>query len=144
MTTMTTTTTTMTTMTTTINDDNDNNDDHDDQDDDDIFFRSPASWLWCALTEGGMAEEWRIGGMVEWQNGGNGGMAEWRKWRKWWEWRNDLQKYLRGNSIGTTNVAEWQKEWLNGRMVEWQDGYLPTTFMVHADNNDDNDDKDTF
>jgi hypothetical protein len=84
-----------------------------------------------------MAEEWRIGGMAEWWNGGNGRMAEWRKWQKWWEWWNGLQKYLRGNSIGTTNVAEWQKEWSNGGMVEWRDGYLPTTFMVHANNNDD-------
>jgi hypothetical protein len=134
--------TTTTTMTT--NDGNDNNDDHDDQNDEDLFFRSPTRWLWRALTEGGMAEEWRIGRMAEWRNGGNGGMAELRKWRKWREWRNGLQKYLCGNLIRTTNVAEWQKEWLNRRMVEWRDGYLPTTFMVHADDNDDDDDDNTF
>ena len=69
-------------------------------------------------------------------------MAEWQKWQKWREWQNGLQKYLHGNSIGTTNVAEWQKEWSNGRMVEWRDGYLPTTFMVHADDNDDDDNDD--
>jgi hypothetical protein len=59
--------------------------------------------------------EWQNGGMTEWRNGAMADrMVEWR------EWRNGRK---------------------NGRMVEWRE-YLPTYyFMVHAD--DDTDD-DTF
>jgi hypothetical protein len=48
--------------------------------------------------------EWRNGGMAEWQNGG---MAEWRN----------------------GGMAEWLAKWRDGR-----NGYLPTSFMVHANN----------
>jgi hypothetical protein len=37
-------------------------------------------------------------------------------------------------------MAEWQKEWQNGRMAE-MDTYV--LFMVHADTNDTNDTDDT-
>ena len=60
----------------------------------------------------------RNGGMVEWQNGGS---AEWRNAERW-----------------NGGMAEWR----NGGMAKWRDGrnrYLPTSFMVHAD-----DDTDTF
>ncbi len=55
---------------------------------------------------GGMAD-----GMVEWSYGGNGRMA------------------------GMAGMAEWQKEWQNGKMAEVATYVL---FMVHA--NTDNDD----
>ena len=75
----------------------------------------------------------RNGRMAEWQKGGmaerrNGGLAEWRNGgmvEKRTEWRNGGMAELR-----------------NGGMAEWRDGrnrYLPTSFMVHAD-----DDTDTF
>ncbi len=54
---------------------------------------------------GGMAD-----GMVEWSSGGNGRMA------------------------GMAGMAEWQKEWQNGKMAE-MDTYV--LFMVHADTDDD-------
>ena len=65
--------------------------------------------------------EWWNGRMADRQNGGmrNGGMVEMA------EWRNG-------------GMAEWR----NGGMAKWRDGrnrYLPTSFMVHAD-----DDTDTF
>ncbi len=58
--------------------------------------------------------EWRNGGMAEWRNGG---MAEWRN----------------GRNGGQT------AEWSNGG-----NGYLPTIFMVHADDGDDNNNTNTF
>jgi hypothetical protein len=43
---------------------------------------------------------------------------------------------------GMAGMAEWQKEWQNGKMAE-MDTYL--LFMVHADtDNDDDDDDDTL
>jgi hypothetical protein len=61
--------------------------------------------------------------------------------------------YLCGNSIVTRTTAKilaWEfnrdndvAEWRNGGMAEWlakwrdgRNGYLPTTFMVHADDTD--------
>ncbi len=51
-------------------------------------------------------------------NGGNGGMAEWQM---------------------ADGMAEWQKEWQNGRMAGI-DTYV--LFMVHTDDTDDNNDDD--
>ncbi len=66
---------------------------------------------------------------MEWWNGG---MAEWQmEWRM--EWRNG-------------RMAEWRNGRNGGRMAEWSNGgngYLPTIFMVHTDDADD-DDTDTF
>ncbi len=43
---------------------------------------------------------------------------------------------------GMAGMAEWQKEWLNGKMAE-MDTYV--LFMVHADtDDDDNNDNDTL
>ncbi len=66
----------------------------------------------------------------------NVGMAEWRKWRMEWrmEWRNG-------------GMAEWRNGRNGGRMAEWSNGgngYLPTIFMVHANNDDDKDDTESF
>jgi hypothetical protein len=85
---------------------------------------------------GRMAEwrKWRLnGGMAEWQNGG---MGEWRKWGMEWrmEWRNG-------------GMVEWRNGRNGGRMAKWSNGgngYLPTIFMVHADDDDDDDDINTF
>ncbi len=44
-------------------------------------------------------------------------------------------------------MAEWQNGRNGGRMAEWLNGgngYLPTIFMVHANDDDDDDDTDTF
>ncbi len=77
-----------------------------------------------------MAEmvKWWNGGMAEWWNSG---VAEWRSGRmaKWRNggWRND-------------GMAD-------GRMAEWQKGYianLPDIFTVHAKDNDNNTDTNTF
>ena len=65
--------------------------------------------------------EWRNGGMAEMADGMADGMAEWQN----------------------GGMAEW---WNGGRMAEWSNGgngYLPTIFMVHA-NNDDDDNTNTF
>jgi hypothetical protein len=40
-------------------------------------------------------------------------------------------------------MAKWRKAGLQGT-AEWRNGYLPTTFMVHADDTDDTDDTDTI
>jgi hypothetical protein len=97
---------------------------------------------------------WRTGGLAEWRNwnGGderrNGGLAEMAEWRNWnrgggtVKWRN--------GGGGTVNWrTDRMVEWRNGRMAEWlakywdgRNGYLPTTFMVHA--NDTDTDTDTF
>ncbi len=53
--------------------------------------------------------------MAEWRNGG---MAEWRTGRM------------------VDGMAEWQKEWQNGRMAGMATYVL---FMVHADTDDDTD-----
>jgi hypothetical protein len=76
-------------------------------------------------------------GMEEWRNGG---MAEWQKWRMEWrmEWRN-------GGWNG--GMAEWRNGGNGGRMAEWLNGgngYLPTIFMVHTNNDDDDDNTNTF
>ena len=42
---------------------------------------------------------------------------------------------------GMAGMAEWQKEWQNGKMAE-MDTYV--LFMVHADTDDDTDDDDTL
>ncbi len=41
--------------------------------------------------------------------------------------------------VGMAGMAEWQKEWQNGKMAE-MDTYV--LFMVHADTDDDDDDND--
>jgi hypothetical protein len=94
---------------------------------------------------GGMAEwrtEWQNGGMVEWRNGG---MAEWRN--------GGMAKMADGMADGMEEwrnggMAEWRNGGNGGRMAEWSNGgngYLPTIFMVHADDDeDDDDDTDTF
>ena len=59
------------------------------------------------------------------------GMAEWRK-----EWQN-------GRMAGMAGMAERRKEWQNSRMAEMATYVL---FMVHTDdtNDDDDDDDDTL
>jgi hypothetical protein len=54
------------------------------------------------------------------------------EWRM--EWRNG-------------GMAEWQNDGNGGQMAEWSNGgngYLPTIFMVHADDDDNNNDTNTF
>jgi hypothetical protein len=90
--------------------------------------------------------EWRIGGLAEWWNGGMAEMAEWQNGGNGGNGRNGgtiCKNTCVGIQLGP-NVAKWQKERSNGRMVEWLDGYLPTTFMVHADDNNDDNDDNTF
>ncbi len=44
-------------------------------------------------------------------------------------------------------MAEWRNGGNGGRMAEWLNGgngYLPTIFMVNADDDDDDDDTDIF
>jgi hypothetical protein len=57
-------------------------------------------------------------------------MVEWREW-------------LNGGNGRMAGMAEWQKEWQNGKMAE-MDTYV--LFMVHADtdDNDDDDNDDTL
>ncbi len=46
-----------------------------------------------------------------------------------------------GRMTGMAGMAEWQKEWQNGKMVE-MDTYV--LFMVHADTDNDTDNDDTL
>ncbi len=55
-------------------------------------------------------------------------MVEWRKWSN-------------GRNGRKAGMAEWQKEWQNGKMAE-MDTYV--LFMVHADTEDNTDDDDTL
>jgi hypothetical protein len=74
----------------------------------------------------------RWNGGIEWQtewlndgNGGNGRMAERMADGRIADYNNNLRK------IGTADgMAEWQKEWQNGRMAGMATYVL---FMVHAD-----------
>ena len=86
---------------------------------------------------------------MEWSNGGNGRMAEWRNggMAEWWpngrmveqpecqnSGRNGGRKGGIAGMAGMVGMAEWQKEWQNGRMAEMATYVL---FMVHATNDDD-------
>ncbi len=46
-----------------------------------------------------------------------------------------------GRMAGMAGMAEWQKEWQNGKMAE-MDSYV--LFMVHADTDDDDDNDNTL
>ncbi len=75
--------------------------------------------------------EWRNGGVAKWRNGRmaewrNGGMADGMV-----EWSNGGN----GQMAGMARMAEWQKEWQNGKMAEVATYVL---FMVHSDTDDDN------
>ncbi len=61
-------------------------------------------------------------------NGGNGGTADGMA---------ELNGRQNGWMAGMAGMAEWQKEWQNGRMAE-MDTYV--LFMVHANTDDTNND----
>ncbi len=64
-------------------------------------------------------------------NGRNGGTADGMA---------ELNGRRNGRMAEMAGMAEWQKEWQNGRMAE-MDTYV--LFMVHADTNTDDTDTDT-
>jgi hypothetical protein len=43
-----------------------------------------------------------------------------------------------GMAEWSAKILAWELNWdERGGMAEWRNGYLPTTFMVHADDNTD-------
>ncbi len=96
---------------------------------------------WQKWRPNGVMAEWQNGGMAEWQNGGmaecsNGGMAKMADGMAdgMEEWRNG-------------RMAEWRNGKNGIRMVEWLNGgngYLPTIFMVHTNDDNDEDNTDTL
>jgi hypothetical protein len=116
--------------------------------------------LHCRTATAFLVVPLRNGGNGGWNGGWNGQMAEWRNGRMVEmaaEWRNGEMAEWRNGGMAemadgmADGIEEWQNggmaEWRNGRngsqMAEWLNGgngYLPTIFMVHANDDDDDDD----